>query len=101
RKINHLKTTTSAIRSIIEKFEALGWSVEPVEDEASRFSRHTVISPDSTQSLSMMGGKVYRHPGYVEQICRRKHLTKRLLDIDGVPTPAGGDFSPKEREIAA
>lgn len=91
----------SAIRSITENFESLGWSVEPVEGTASRFSRHTVVSPDNNLTLSMTGGKVYRHPGYTEQICRRKHLTKRLLEIDSLPTPAGGDFSPKEREVAA
>ena len=99
--INHLDTTRSAIRSITTRFEELGWSVEAITDSTTRFSRHKIISPDGSEVLSMISGKVYRHPAYTEQICRRKHLTKRMLDLDRVPMPAGADFSAGEREVAA
>lgn len=51
-------------------------------------------------SLKMNSAKVYRHPIYTEQICQRKHLTKRMLEQDKLPTPGGLDFSPKEKHIA-
>lgn len=98
--INPLKITRSAIKSILDQFSELGWSVEVIPKE-SRHKYHTVTSPDGTESLSMIGGKVYRHPSHTEEICRRKHLTKRMLDLDGLPTPVGGDFSPKDKAIAA
>lgn len=72
-----------------------------MEDGASRHSLHELVSPDGTQQLSMVGGKVFRHPPVTETICRRKHLAKRMLDLAGVPVPAGGDFSPQERAAAA
>lgn len=100
-KLNELEITRSVIRSIIGRFEESGWSVEAIPDATTRHSRYKIISPDGSESLSMIGGKVYRHPAYTEQICRRKHLTKRMLELDGLPLPAGGDFSPREKEIAA
>ncbi|WP_269434462.1 ATP-grasp domain-containing protein [Corynebacterium occultum] len=44
---------------------------------------------------------MYKHPPATEQICRRKHLTKRMLDLANLSTPAGGDFAPSEPEVAA
>lgn len=99
--INHLKTTRSAINSIVSRFEEYGWRVERIEDPVSRHSRHTVTSPDGQETLSMVGGKVFRHPAHTEQICRRKHLTKRMLELDGIQTPAGADFTAKEKGVAA
>lgn len=99
-EINYLKITRSTILSITRQFEELGWSVEAVIDDTSRHQRHKIISPDGNLTLSMIGGKVYRHPAFTEQICRRKHLTKRMLELESLPIAAGGDFSPREREIA-
>lgn len=99
-EINHLETTRDAIRSIITKFEELGWSVVKIEDEKTRHRRHKLISPDGNLELSMIGGKVYRHPSSTEQICRRKHLTKRMLALSYLPMPVGADFTPAERDIA-
>lgn len=49
----------------------------------------------------MSGGKVFRHPPYTETICRRKHLTKKMLELAGLPLPIGSEFSPDESQIAA
>lgn len=100
-EVNHLETTRDAIRSMTEKFEGLGWSVVKIEDEKTRHRRHKLSSPDGQLELSMIGGKVYRHPSSTEQICRRKHLTKRMLDLDFLPTPVGADFTSSEKSIAA
>lgn len=97
-EINDLTTTRSTITSITRGFGELGWSIEPIADN---ISRHSIVSPNGKENLSMVGGKVYRHPDYTEQICRRKHLTKRMLDLKNLPMPVGGDFSPREKEIAA
>lgn len=100
-EINRLDITRSAIRSITRRFEELGWTTEAVPGATSRFSRYRIVSPDGSEVLFMLGGKVYRHPEYTEQICRRKHLTKRMLDLKALPMPIGGDFSPREKEVAA
>lgn len=98
--INHLETTKSSIRKMTERFAALGWIVQPVEVPNSRFTRYKIESPSNETSLSMVGGKVFRHPAHTEQICMRKHLTKRMLEMEGLPTAVGGDFSPREKIIA-
>lgn len=97
---NSLSTTTSAIASITSRFSSLGWTVTPVTDEKSRQQRHEVQSPDGNIVLKMNGAKVFRHPMHTEQICQRKHLTKRMLEFDSLPTPAGADFSSKEQGVA-
>lgn len=99
-QMNHLEITRSAIRSITNRFGKFGWSVEAIEDPTSRHSRHQITSPDGRRALSMVGGKVSQHPVSTEQICRRKHLTKRMLELSKVPTAAGADFSPREKAVA-
>lgn len=99
-EFNHLKTTSSAVRSIVDGFEKLGWTSEVVVNEKSRTPRHKIVSPDGQIILSMNSAKVFRHPMHTEQICQRKHLTKRMLEFDKLPIPAGADFSPKERSVA-
>ncbi|PCC18685.1 hypothetical protein [Brevibacterium aurantiacum] len=98
--INNLATTVDAIRSITDKFAERGWSVSKIQDESSRHRKHEIKSPEGHIELSMIGGKVYRHPVSTEQICRRKHLTKKMLDLASLPTPAGADFGPKEQGVA-
>lgn len=100
-EINQLDTTRDAIASIIRQFTDLGWRIVKIEDEKSRHRRHELTSPDGRIALSMIGGKVYRHPSSTEQICRRKHLTKKMLDIALLPTPIGADFTANEKAIAA
>lgn len=97
---NHLEITRSAILAITRGFEEKGWRVIETTPEGSRFKQYELISPDGSERLSMLGGKVFRHPDYTEQICRRKHLAKRMLDFAGLPTPAGADFAADERAIA-
>lgn len=97
-KMNVLSITRSTITSITRRFAELGWSIEPISGTTSR---HRIVCPGGNEFLSMVGGKVYRHPEYTEQICRRKHLTKRMLDLEGLPMPTGGDFLSSEKEIAA
>lgn len=100
-EINELDTTRDAIAAITNRFQELGWTVTKVKDEKSRFRKHRIESPDGQETLLMTGGKVYRHPSLTEQICRRKHLTKRMMDFAGLPMPAGADFAPVEKEVAA
>lgn len=97
-EINHLRITHSAITSITRRFEEFGWSVEAPPGTRNR---NTIVSPDSNITLSMADAKVFRHPKYTDQICKRKNLTKRMLDLDRVPTPVGADFSSTEKEIAS
>ncbi|MGP9746531.1 ATP-binding protein [Brachybacterium sp. AOP29-B2-41] len=97
---NALSTTTSAILRITRGFESLGWKVEQSATEKGANPRHALSSPDGNVSLSMNGAKVFRHPIHTEQICQRKHLTKRMLEFSGVPAPRGGDFSARELNAA-
>ncbi|WP_431711860.1 hypothetical protein [Glutamicibacter uratoxydans] len=99
-EFNHLKTTKSAINSIINEFQKLGWTTEHVENTKSKVPKHRIISKDGSIILSMSSAKVFRHPMYTEQICQRKHLTKRMLAFEKLPIPAGSDFSPTEKNIA-
>lgn len=99
-KFNSSNTTTSAVKSIIGGFKHLGWTAEEVVVEKPRPPRHKLFSPDGTIELSMNSAKVFRHPMHTEQICQRKHLTKRMLEFDKLPTPAGADFSSKEKNVA-
>lgn len=95
-EVNHLDRTRSAILRITSGFENLGWTVEKVVQEGSRHSRHELTSPHGEIRLSMIGGKVFRHPQVTEEICRQKHLTKRMLDIAALPAPVGADFAHTE-----
>lgn len=97
---NSLDTTTSAIASIINAFVVLGWTAKPVEVEGSKQPRHEVKSPDGSITLAMNGAKVFRHPYHTEKICQRKHLAKRMLEFDGIPTPQGADFDRGDFDIA-
>lgn len=97
---NTLDTTRSAILSITSTFGSLGWTVVPVEVEGSKQPRHEVTSPDGAVTLKMNGAKVFRHPYHTEKICQRKHLTKRMLEFDGIPTPMGVDFDRRDADIA-
>lgn len=93
---NDLSTTTSAINSITGQFERHGWDVVSVDSRGSKSPRFAVSSPSGNLTLSMNGAKVFRHPMHTEQICQRKHLTKRMLDFANLPTPAGADFTSKD-----
>lgn len=97
---NHSSTTRSAVNSIIGEFQKLGWSSEQIDNKPSKTLKHKITSADGNTVLSMSSAKVFRHPMYTEQICQRKHLTKRMLEFDNLPVPAGSDFSPKEKNIA-
>ncbi|MGO3366255.1 ATP-binding protein [Agrococcus casei] len=97
---NQLRTTTSAIRSIIDRFERFGWTSEVVPVEEGRHPRHRLLSPDGAIELAMNSAKVSRHPHHTEVICQRKHLTKRMLEFDNLPTPPGADFSSREKLAA-
>lgn len=96
-----LVTTKSAIASITRRFDDLGWAVELTSSPGARPLRHKMTSPDGEDVLDMVDAKVYRHPASTDQICKRKHLTKRMLDLAGLPAPAGGDFSVDEKDVAA
>lgn len=98
--LNDLKTTKSAIKPIIEGFQARHWSVEDVTPEGEKTKRHRLVSPDGETSLKMTTAKVFKHPPTTEMICKRKHLTKRMLDFAGIPTPGGADFSLEDKEVA-
>ncbi|MGP9613503.1 ATP-binding protein [Brachybacterium sp. AOP42-B2-9] len=97
---NRLETTRSAANSIIGAFKDRGWGVEEFTHKPSGKTRHRFVSPDGTIVLTMNGAKVSRHPLHTEQICQRKHLTKKMLHFDGIPTPAGADFTSRERTVA-
>jgi D-alanine-D-alanine ligase-like ATP-grasp enzyme len=97
---NSVKTTQSTVKGIVDGFESLGWASAKVHNPRSSHPRHRLVSPDGSIELSMSSAKVFRHPMHTEQICQRKHLTKRMLEFDKLPTPAGADFSPKERNVA-
>lgn len=99
-RFNHLDITRSAIRTVTDKFSALGWSVENVSRENEKFSRHLVTSPDGLETLKMTGGKVFRHPMTTEVICRQKLVTKQLMALGGIPHPVGVSFSASERALA-
>ncbi|MGP5122999.1 hypothetical protein ACTXJU_08880 [Glutamicibacter ardleyensis] len=98
--LNALPATRSAIASIVSRFERFGWSTRTEAESTPKVNRRQIVSPDGRITLSMIGGKVFRHPEYVERICKRKQLTKKMLDLRNVPTPIGGDFASDELEIA-
>lgn len=95
--INPLKITRSTIASIIRQFRSLDWNVEA---ETAGPNRYRLSSPDNRIELSMIGGKVWRHPTSTEQICRSKQLTKRMLEFENIPTPSGVDLSAHEEHVA-
>lgn len=98
--LNNLKTTKSAIKPIVEGFQARHWYVEDVTPEGEKTKRHRLVSPDGETSLKMTTAKVFKHPPTTEIICKRKHLTKRMLDFAGIPTPGGADFALEDKEVA-
>lgn len=98
---NSLKTTTSAIKRMTDRFEANGWVVRDTTTEESKHPRHEITSPDGSITLKMNSAKVFRHPMHTEQICQRKNLTKKMLEFDGVPVPRGAEFSIRDRGPAA
>ena len=97
---NHLKTTTSAVRSILNGFHSKGWSSKEIADEKVKNPRYKLVSPGGEIELVLNSSKVSRHPLHTEQICQRKHLTKRMLDLAELPSPAGADFSRREKGVA-
>ncbi|WP_282826233.1 ATP-grasp domain-containing protein [Gulosibacter sediminis] len=99
-EINSLKITHSGILRITRGFKERGWSVLKDEQGSSRHSLHTLTSPDGNISLSMVGGKVFRHGRVTEQICGRKHLAKRMLERAQISIPVGADFAHDEMEAA-
>lgn len=98
--LNSLKTTKSAIKPIIQGFQENGWKTEDVTIEGAKPQRHKLVSPNGESVLNMTTAKVFRHPSTTETICKRKHLTKRMLDFANIKTPAGGDFSLHEKDVA-
>lgn len=98
--INRLATTRSARLRITRRFEQYGWTVQRIGDPTSKYPKNSILSPDGSETLQMIDGKVFRHPETTDLICRRKHLTKRMLDLAGVANPDGGDFGPEEKEVA-
>lgn len=99
-EVNYLSNPRSASSVMVRRFEHLGWTLVDLSEPNSRFPRRRLVSPNGNIQLQMVGAKIYRHTKHTEEICRRKHLTKRVLDFDGVPTPRGADFGAGEKEIA-
>lgn len=99
-EFNPLKTTKSAPAALLRGFREKGWSTERTFDGDRPTNRYTITDPSGSGILNLVGGKVYRHPEHTETICRRKHLTKRMLDFAGLPTAAGADFARDEFQVA-
>lgn len=99
-KFNQLKTTTSAVNSVINAFGERGWTAVEIAEEPEKSRRYRIISPDRHMELVLNSSKVSRHPLHTEQICQRKHLTKRMLDLRNLPSPPGADFSRREKGVA-
>lgn len=97
---NPLKTTKSAPAALLRGFREKGWSTERIFDGEKPTNRYTITDPSGSGKLNLVGGKVYRHPEHTDIICRRKHLTKRMLDFAGLPTAAGADFARDELDVA-
>lgn len=95
-----VKPRRSMIPRTVLLFRERGWEVEDLRGPGERVTRNRLTSPDGTLVLGMVGGMVYRHPDTTARICKRKHLTKRMLTYAGVAVPEGGEFSPQDREVA-
>lgn len=99
-ELNPLSTTSSIVKSLVEQFRQLGWTVTEKPNPHDKVALHSLISPDQKLKLSMRGGKVYRHASSTESICRHKNLTKIMLELDNVQVPKGADFSINQRGVA-
>lgn len=97
--INEVPTTTSAINKIIADFKKLGWSSHVLDPEGKPL-RHELSSNNTKAVLKMTGPKVFHHSIRTEQICQRKHLTKKLLELSQVAVPIGADFTKDEYKAA-
>lgn len=100
-QIARLSNPKSSAHAIRRGFAENGWRVVDNSKPESKISRHAISSPDGDIELDMVGAKVFRHPKYTEAICRKKHLTKQLLDLAGLPIPVGGEFALNEGQIAS
>lgn len=98
--LNPLEKTQSVIESITERFKRIGWKVSKVPNPTDRVALHRLTSPNNSVALRMRGGKVYRHSGPTEAICKYKNFTKMMLQLDGVPVPQGADFLGNQRGVA-
>lgn len=100
RGINPLEQTHPVVESITRQFSELGWSVAKLTNTLDRVPLHRLTSPDGSISLSMRGGKVYRHTPVVETICKYKNLTRVMLQLGNVRVPQGAEFQPDQLDIA-
>lgn len=98
--VNPLENTYSIVKTIVQQFKDFGWTVTEKPNPHDKGVLHELVSPGGLLKLSMRGGKVYRHSGPTESICRHKNLTKIMLDLDNVAVPKGADFLKTQRAIA-
>ncbi|MCG7445769.1 hypothetical protein [Corynebacterium sp. ACRPO] len=96
---NEVPTTTSAIKKIVADFNKLGWDTRVLDPEGKPL-RHEFSCTNTNEVLKMTGPKVFHHSIRTEQICQRKHLTKKLLELSHVAVPVGADFTKGEYKAA-
>lgn len=100
RGINPLERTYPVVESITQQFSELGWSVTKITNTLDKVPLHRLSSPDGSISLSMRGGKVYRHTSAVETICKYKNFTRTMLQLGKVRIPQGANFPPDQLDVA-
>ena len=96
RRINRLDSVEDPARILTRGFRKAGWAVE----KKSGNPPLRLVSPDGTTELKRQQGKVWRHPASTEMICKEKDLTRRLLELKGVPVPRGMSFDEDALELA-
>lgn len=89
--------TTSTRREILECFKRAGWKET---NRGTRPFRRSFSPRDNSTCVQMVDGKLYRHSLAIDQITKRKDLTRRFLEASNVPVPVGADFSLDEEEAA-
>lgn len=89
--------TTSTRREILGCFRRAGWKEA---FQGTHPFRRSFSPSDNSTCVHMVDGKLFRHSQVIDQITKRKDLTRRFLEASGVPVPAGADFSLDEEEAA-
>lgn len=89
--------TTSTRQEIVSAFNRAGWSET---FEGNRPFRRSFAPKDNSTRVHMVDGKLYRHTATIDQIAKRKDLTRRFLEASHVPIPVGADFALDEADAA-
>src|SRR5699024_9621780 len=95
---NEILETTPMHKSLVESFEANGWTSKADDRNPRRFD---MFNPEGDFVVAVKGISATRYPAVTTRICRMKEHTKKMLNLAGVPNPVGAEFQLSEEKIAA